>query len=91
VSIVSVPNIPQALLDAFISSSLVPSCAMQVQRGTELGPLSAYTPTFECDCYFLASPSVNGSAPPECAPCKTANDCTDPSRPACNLGYCEPQ
>ena len=28
VSIVSVPNIPQALLDAFIGSSLVPSCAM---------------------------------------------------------------
>jgi hypothetical protein len=88
---VSVPNIPQALLDAFISSSLVPSCAMKVQRSTELGPLSAYTPPFECDCYFLASPSVNGSAPPECALCKTANDCTDPSRPACNLGYCEPQ
>jgi ABC-type phosphate transport system substrate-binding protein len=91
VSIVSVPNIPQPLLAAFISSSLVPSCAMQVQRSDELGPLSAYTPPFECECYFLASGSVNGSAPPECASCNTANDCTDPTRPACNLGYCEPQ
>jgi ABC-type phosphate transport system substrate-binding protein len=91
VSIVSVPNVPQALLDAFISSSLVPPCAMRVQRSTELGPLSGYTPPFECDCYYLGSPSVNGSAPAECTPCKTANDCADPSRPACNLGYCEAQ
>jgi ABC-type phosphate transport system substrate-binding protein len=91
VSLVSVPNIPQPLLDAFISSSLVPWCAMQVQRTDELGPLSAYAPPFACECYFLASPAVNGSAPPGCSPCKTANDCADPSRPACNLGYCEAQ
>jgi hypothetical protein len=26
-----------------------------------------------------------------CTSCNTANDCTDPSRPACNLGYCEVQ
>jgi hypothetical protein len=90
-SVVSVPNIPQALLDAFISSSLVPSCAMAVQRTSELGPLSTYAPPFQCGCYFEASPSVNGSAPPGCSPCMTANDCTDPSRPACNLGYCEVQ
>jgi hypothetical protein len=91
VSVVSVPNIPQALLDAFIGSSLVPSCAMQVQRTSELGPLSAYAPPFECHCYFEASPSVNGSPPPECSPCNTSNDCADPALPACNLGYCEAQ
>jgi hypothetical protein len=90
-SVVSVPNIPQALLDAFIGSSLVPSCAMAVQRTGELGPLSAYAPPFQCGCYFEASPAVNGSAPSSCAPCNTANDCTDPARPACNLGYCEVQ
>jgi ABC-type phosphate transport system substrate-binding protein len=90
VSLVSVPNIPQPLLDAFIGSSLVPACAMQVQRSSELGPLASYEPPFECECYFLASPSVNGSPPSQCAACKTANDCTDPARPACNLGYCEP-
>jgi hypothetical protein len=91
VSVVSVPNIPQALLDAFIASSLVPTCAMSVQRSSELGDLSTYSPPFQCGCYFEASPTVNGAAPSTCAPCKTGNDCTDPTHPACNLGYCEVQ
>jgi hypothetical protein len=90
-SVVAVPNVPQALLDAFIGASLVPACAMSVQRSTELGPLNAYAPPFQCACYFEASPAVNGAAPAGCASCTTANDCTDPRRPACNLGYCEVQ
>jgi hypothetical protein len=91
VSIVSVPDIPQPLLDAFIGSSLVPSCAMTVQRSSELGPLSAYSAPFQCGCYFEASPSVSGVVPSGCARCRTASDCTDPRRPACNLGFCEVQ
>jgi hypothetical protein len=87
VSVVSVPNLAKSLLDAFIQSSLVPSCAMQVQRTSELGPLSAYSPPFQCGCYFDAS--LNGSPAPGCSACSSASDCTDPSRPACNLGYCE--
>jgi hypothetical protein len=89
VSIVSVPNLAQQLLDAFIGASLVPKCAMAVQRSAELGPLSAYSPPFQCGCYFDAS--LNGAAPAECTKCGTANDCGDPQRPACNLGYCEVQ
>ena len=91
VSVVSVPNVPRPLLDAFIASSLVPTCAMGVKRDVELGPLSTFRPPFECGCYFEASPSVNGAAPAGCTPCNTANDCGDPARPACNLGYCEAQ
>jgi ABC-type phosphate transport system substrate-binding protein len=91
VSVVSVPNVQQSLLDAFIASSMVPGCAMSVQRSSELGPLSAYSAPFQCSCYFEASPSVNGAAPPECQRCSSPNDCTDPRRPACNLGYCELQ
>jgi hypothetical protein len=90
-SVVSVPNIPQALLDAFIGASLVPSCAMSVQRGSELGAMSSYSAPFQCACYFEASPDVSGSAPPGCTACNTANDCNDPARPACNLGFCEIQ
>jgi len=90
-SVVSVPNVPRALLDAFIAASLVPACAMSVQRSSELGPLDAYAAPFQCGCYFEASPAVNGTAPAGCASCTTANDCTDPRRPACNLGYCEVQ
>lgn len=89
VSVVSVPNLPQAFLHACIASSLVPTCAMQVQRSSELGPLSVYAPPFGCGCYFEAS--TNGSASSACTPCMTANDCTNPARPACNLGYCEVQ
>jgi hypothetical protein len=89
VSVVSVPNVSKQLLDAFIGSSLVPACAMTVQRTVELGPLSSYTPPFVCGCYFEAS--IVGEVPPGCAQCGTANDCTDPKRPACNLGFCESQ
>lgn len=89
VSVVSVPNIPKQLLDAFIASSLVPECAMRVQRTSELGDLSSFSPPFGCGCYFEAS--VDGSPPSDCAPCNTANDCTDSAHPACNLGYCETQ
>jgi hypothetical protein len=91
VSVVSALNVQKALLDAFIASGLVPTCAMSVQRSTELGPLSAYAAPFPCGCYFEASPAVNGVAPPECKPCSDASDCTDPKRPACDLGYCEVQ
>ena len=87
ISVVSVPNLARALLDAFIGASLVPACAMKVQRTTELGPLSSYSPPFGCGCYFGAS--VNGSAPAGCTKCSTANDCGNPAFPACNLGYCE--
>jgi hypothetical protein len=89
VSVVSVPNLAQQLLNAFIASSLVPTCAMKVQRSVELGPLSTYDAPFQCGCYFEAT--VNGSASPGCKACSTANDCTDPAHPACNLGYCEVQ
>src|ERR1700678_1954918 len=64
VSVVSVPNLAQSLLHAFIASSLVPACAMQVQRSAELGPLSVYAPPFECGCYFEAS--VNGAGAAAC-------------------------
>ena len=91
VSIVSVPRIPQSLLDAFIGSSLVPSCAMSVQRTSELGALSTYAPPFECGCYFEASPDISGTPPAGCARCATSADCFDAARPACNLGFCEAQ
>jgi hypothetical protein len=91
VSVVTVPDLPKALLDASIAASLVPTCAMTVQRSSELGALSAYAPSFQCGCYFEANPNVNGVPPPGCTPCRTASDCANPARPACNLGYCEVQ
>jgi|HubBroStandDraft_1064217.scaffolds.fasta_scaffold04206_7 ABC-type phosphate transport system substrate-binding protein len=89
VSVVSVPNLPEQLLAAFIGSSLVPTCAMGVQRSAELGPVSPYSAPYQCNCYFEAT--VSGETPAGCNGCTTANDCNDPTRPACNLGYCEVQ
>jgi hypothetical protein len=91
VGVVSVPNLAPSLVDAFIGASLVPSCAMSVQRQAELGPLSTYVAPFQCGCHFEASPDVNGVAPAGCTPCVSAVQCTNPARPACNLGYCEVQ
>ncbi len=91
VGVVSVPNLAPSLVDAFIAASLVPSCAMSVQRQDELGALSSYVAPFQCGCHFEASPNVNGVAPAGCTPCVSAVECTNPARPACNLGYCEVQ
>jgi hypothetical protein len=87
VSTVVVPNLAQELVDAFIASSLVPDCAMMVKRTTELGPLTAYAPPFQCTCHF--EKMASGSASSGCTPCTTSDECNDPTHPSCNLGYCE--
>ena len=85
---VSVAEPDTDLLNAFIDASLVPSCAMRVQRSKEdLGPLTPYTPPIGCGCYFETR-LAGGVAPAECTLCKTSQECSG-SRPACRLGYCE--
>ena len=85
------PNPPQSLLDAFIGVEPRPVVRDVGQRASELGPLSSYTPPFQCGCYFEASPASTASSPAGCTACTSAVDCTNPPRPACNLGYCEVQ
>ena len=82
---------PASFASPYVAGQAPPSCAMQVQRTSELGALSPYAAPFQCGCYFEASPAVNGVTPPGCTPCTTAADCVNPARPACNLGYCEVQ
>jgi hypothetical protein len=89
ISNVVVPNPVQELVDAFIASSLIPDCAMAVKRTSELGPLTAYAPPFQCTCHF--EKVASGMASNGCKPCTTSDDCNDPSRPSCNLGFCEVQ
>jgi hypothetical protein len=90
VSVATVARIPTELLDAFIGASLVPTCAMKVQRSSELGDLSGYVPPYQCGCYF-ESKLNSGVAPAGCRPCVGASDCTDPAQPACNNNFCEAQ
>jgi len=84
-SVVTVPKVDTGVLDAFIGASLVPTCAMTVQRDAELAALRPYPAPFECGCYFE---SKKGSPPPECTGCNAARDCPA-ARPACNLNFCE--
>jgi hypothetical protein len=86
-SFVTVPKVDTGVLDAFIGASLVPTCAMTVQRSAELAVLTPYSAPFQCGCYFE---SKRGSPPPECTGCGAARDCPA-TRPACNLNFCEVQ
>jgi hypothetical protein len=72
-------------LSLVISNHLVPTCAMNVQRTSEVGPVSPYLPSPSCACFF---DSVVGTT--SCPTCTTSADCPA-SSPACNLGYCEPR
>jgi hypothetical protein len=78
----NVPN--QALIDATIAGGSVPVCAMRVTRDQEMGPLRAFSPTFQCHCYFESK--VNGGN--DCTSCTGAAACPK-EKPACNLGFCE--
>jgi hypothetical protein len=89
VATVSVAEPGKGLLNAYIDAGLVPSCAMQVQRSIDLGPLSAYTPPIGCGCYFEAR-LAGGEAPVGCKVCNGSTECTDAGRPVCNLNFCEP-
>ena len=79
------PRLERPLLDAIIKIGLVPPCAMKVQRRTEMGPIEAFAPSYQCGCYFEAT--INGKAPDGCKACVTATDCS--AAQDCNEGYCE--
>lgn len=83
----STDRLDQTLLDAIIKSGLVPTCAMNVHRTEEMGPISSYSPQFQCGCYFEAS-VPGGAAPASCQKCTGPADCPS-ATPACNNGYCE--
>jgi hypothetical protein len=83
----TLPKLDQALLDAIIKVDFVPPCAMQVVRTKEMGDLSAYSPDFQCGCYFQAT-LPGGTPPADCQACAGPADCPA-SKPACNSGYCE--
>lgn len=72
------------LLDLEIGAHTVPACAMKVQRSSELGAVSAYTPDTPCGCYF----DFKATGSTTCAACSKDTDCTG-SANHCRYGYCE--
>jgi ABC-type phosphate transport system substrate-binding protein len=74
------------LLDLEVSAHTVPSCAMKVQRSTELGDVSPFTPADPCGCYFESK--LNGSPAMGCTACTKDAECGG-SATHCRHGYCE--
>jgi hypothetical protein len=72
-------------LSLVISDHLVPTCAMTVQRTSEIGPPMPYLPSPSCACFFDSVADQTS-----CQTCTTSASCPS-SAPACNLGYCEPR
>jgi hypothetical protein len=64
---------------------VVPECAMRVARSQEMGPITPYSPSKPCGCYY--EKSANGST--SCQACTLDEDC-GASGWACSYNYCEP-
>ena len=65
---------------------VIPLCAMKVQRKSDGGFLSPYTPADPCSCLFEAS-NNGGIAPTGCVACTTDAPCGTGTH--CHHGYCE--
>jgi hypothetical protein len=75
------------LIKIVAGGSLVPSCAMHVQRVSDGGALLPQLPARSCSCYFDQLTTGESS----CAQCLTDSDCASPDAPRCNFGFCEQQ
>jgi ABC-type phosphate transport system substrate-binding protein len=71
------------------ATGVIPQCAMQVTRSSEIGPEASYAPPAACSCAFeeAAGSVVAGHT---CTACTGtgAGVCTG-ATPACHFGYCE--
>ena len=79
----------QDILDIEIAANVVPLCAMNVTRDSEVGPMSSIQPTGACGCYFDSKRAA--TLPAECKACTEANAATKCTgeRTKCNYGFCE--
>ncbi|MBK9262239.1 MAG: hypothetical protein IPM54_20845 [Polyangiaceae bacterium] len=75
------------LIKIVAGGSLVPSCAMRVQRISDGGSLLPLVPARSCACYFDQLTTGEST----CAPCTADTDCASPDAPRCNFGFCEQQ
>jgi hypothetical protein len=80
----------QAAIQAEAASHLVPDCAMQVSRSTEVGAEASYQPTGACGCYFESLTGGGTTLSSYCQTCSGDSDCADAGAfTHCNYGYCE--
>jgi ABC-type phosphate transport system substrate-binding protein len=86
------PAANKTMIDAEVSASTIPLCAMHFTRTAEVAVndtgLVPYTPTSGvCGCYYE---SKVGTASASCKTCTKDGDCSG-GTPKCNYGYCEAQ
>ncbi|MEO7033029.1 MAG: hypothetical protein ABI548_04250 [Polyangiaceae bacterium] len=75
----------QSILDLEIGAHVVPICAMNVTRDSEIGPMSSFQPTGSCGCYFDKATT----AATTCTPCTGTGTGTCTGGKVCNYGFCE--
>jgi hypothetical protein len=66
-------------------ASLIPQCAMKVQRATDGGLLRPYSPPWTCNCEYEAA--VTQVLPPKCTFCTSSSMCSGGL--TCRQGFCE--
>ena len=76
-----------ALIGVTARGSLVPACAMRVQRTSEGGALSTLLPQHACGCRYETELGIDAA----CTTCDVDTDCQSPDAPRCNYGFCEQQ
>ncbi|HYP90908.1 MAG TPA: hypothetical protein VEQ59_22230, partial [Polyangiaceae bacterium] len=74
---------PYAIIAKERDKNLIPQCAMQVSRASEIGELTSVNPT--CSCFY---DEVRGEHKDACVSCDDDNPCADSSL-TCSYGFCE--
>ncbi len=77
----------QTIVQNEIVAGLIPWCAMQVTRASDLGAEASYQPPLPCGCYYE---NLTGAATSQCLACRVNTDCSR-SLPVCRYGFCEAQ
>jgi hypothetical protein len=82
-------NDPLSIVKLEITKNLVPKCAMQVSRDTEVGALQSVNPT--CGCFYESQRLHGGAAFAGCTACDTEGAaCTGADKgKTCSYGFCE--
>jgi len=69
-----------------VQVGLIPDCAMQVTRSGDGAPLSLYSPTEPCGCFFESKVPGAQGAPTGCTTCTSDATCNGGK---CRHGFCE--
>lgn len=76
---------PLQLVKLEVTKNLVPACAMQVSRDTEIGAPASVNPT--CTCFYESQRLHGGAEFTGCAACDKDADCDNGI--SCSYGFCE--